>query len=110
MPSQYADLGPRIPLRFRDTAPVQISSWAALTDLDHGGRALVTFNVRRRNSVTAPWVTMVLAILPRAQEIVCATVYDTGQKRRIVFDDIPGICLDLARSRVAELFPQEPVK
>lgn len=108
MPSQYADLGPRIPLRFRDTAPVQIASWAALTDLDHGGRALVTFNVRRRNSLTAPWVTMVLAIMPKSHELVCATVYDTGVKRRITFDDIPGLVLDLAQSRVAELFPMEP--
>ena len=108
MPSQYTDLGPRIPLRFKDTAPVQISSWAALTDLDQGGRALVTFNVRRRNSFTAPWVTIVLAIVPRNLELMCATVYDTGQKRRITFDDIPGLVLDLAKSRVAELFPLEP--
>jgi hypothetical protein len=107
MPSKFADLGPRIPLRFKDTPPVQISSWAALLDLDQGGRAIVTFNIRRRNSFTAPWVTMVLAVAPRTLEVMCATVYDTGQRRRITLDDIPGICFDLALSRVAELFPQD---
>lgn len=103
MTGEYAHLGPPPPTAMLDVPPVRIISWGALTETNGLGEAIVTFHLQYPGSQRECSAMLFLNRLTLG--VMRVTVLVDGESVGNVMPDmLPGNIIDLAKTRVRELF------
>lgn len=103
----YASLGPPVPLQQPDPPAVRIQRCSVMSDLNAAGEAVVTMVISPVGT-DAKSSFLFFAVHPgTAQVLRCVRLRD-GTQANIPLHYAPGICLDLARSMVAQVHRPAP--
>lgn len=104
----YAALGPKIPEMLPDTAAVRVNRCAVMTDLNFANEAVVTMSISPRDSKHAS-LLLVLSIAPDTLEIRHVVALQHGTQTAVPLHHVPGVCVDIAQTKVRSLFGVAPV-
>lgn len=104
----YGALGPKIPVRMPDTAAVRVNRCAVMTDLNFANEAVVTMSISPRDAQHAS-LLLVLSIAPDTLEIRHVVALQHGTQTAVPLHHVPGVCVDIAQTKVRSLFGVTPV-
>lgn len=102
MKNRFATLGPAIPRAACDTAPVRLLRWAVVANADQDGNVIVTFKVVERQR--AQHAVLLLAVEPYGLTPRRCMRIDAKDQGTIALDRVPAMLIDLAVSKVRELY------
>jgi len=90
-----------------DTAAVRLLRCAVMTDVNFDGHAVVTMGIARRTRRNGS-IILLLSVHPESLEIKHAVSLQHGAQTVVPLHKIPGICIDIAQTKVRQLFGSVP--